>query len=93
MRTLRGGFASQIAVFAARFPETLTWLSQKTACTRPETREVVAGAVDALRRTVISDVEASRLWAQLEASAKPRRDASTSEIMHGTRKRGRRGRA
>ena len=91
MRTLRGGFASQIAVFAARFPETLTWLSQKTACTRPETREVVAGAVAALRRTVISDVEASRLSALLEASAKPRRDAD--RVVQGTRKRGRRGRA
>jgi hypothetical protein len=91
MRTLRGGFPAQIAIFATRFPETLAWLAQKTACSRPETREVVAGAVAALRRTVISDVEASRLAASLEASAKPRRDAD--RVVHGTRKRGRRGHA
>jgi hypothetical protein len=91
MRTLRGGFPAQIAVFAARFPDTIAWLSQKAASKRPETREVVAGAVAALRRAVISDVEASRLSALLEASAKPRRDAD--RVVHGTRRRGRRGHA
>jgi hypothetical protein len=87
MRTLRQGLPAQIAVFAARFPETLAWLEQKTASSRPETREVVAGAIRALRRTVLSDVEAGRLSALLEASGKPRRDAD--RVVQGTRKRGR----
>jgi hypothetical protein len=91
MRTLRGALPAQIVVFAARFPETVVWLSQKAASTRPETREVVAGAVAALRRTVLSDVEASRLSASLEASGKPPRDPS--RVVQGTRRRGRRGRA
>jgi hypothetical protein len=87
MRTLRQGMPAQIVVFAARFPETLAWLEKKTASTRPETREIVAGAIRALRRTVLSDVEAGRLAALMEASAKPRRDAD--RVVHGTRKRGR----
>jgi hypothetical protein len=87
MRALRQGLPAQIAVFASRFPETLSWLETKTASTRPETREVVAGAIRTLRRTVIADVEAGRLSALLEASGKPRRDAD--RVVPGTRKRGR----
>jgi hypothetical protein len=87
MRALRQGMPAQIAVFAARFPETLAWLSGKTASARPETREVVAAAIAALRRSVISDVEAGRLSALLAASGKPRRDAD--RVVHGTRRRGR----
>jgi len=86
MRTLRQGMPAQIALFAARFPETLAWLEKKTASTRPETREVVTGAIRALRRRGISDVEAGRLTALLEASGKPRRDAD--RVVHGTRRRG-----
>ncbi len=87
MRALRQGMPAQIVVFAVRFPETLAWLSRKAASTRPETREVVAGAIRALRRSVLSDVEASRLAALLDASGKPPRDPS--RVVHGTRKRGR----
>jgi hypothetical protein len=87
MRSLRQGLPAQIAVFAARFPETLSWLERKTASARPETREVVAAAIDALRRSVLSDVEAGRLSALLAASGKPRRDAD--RVVHGTRRRGR----
>lgn len=87
MRTLRGGMPAQIVLFAARFPATLAWLEKKAASTRPESREVVAGAIKALRRNVLSDVEASRLAATLEASGKPRRDAD--RVVSGTRKRGR----
>ena len=87
MRTLRQGMPAQIATFAARFPETLAWLEKKTASARPETREVVAGAIRALRRVVLSDVEAGRLQALLDASGKPRRDAD--RVVHGTRRRGR----
>jgi hypothetical protein len=86
MRVLRQGLPAQIAAFAARFPETIGWLEGKTSFQRPETREVVAGAISVMRRTVLSDVEAQRLTAQLEASAKPRRDAA--KVVHGTRKRG-----
>jgi hypothetical protein len=87
MRTLRAGMPAQIAHFAARFPATLAWLEKKAASTRPETREVVAGAIRALRRSMLSDVEAGRLTAMLEASGKPRRDAD--RVVHGTRKRAR----
>ena len=87
MRVLRDGMAAQIATFAARFPETLAWLEQKTSSKRPESREVVAGAISALRRAVISDVEAHRLSALLAASGKPRRDAD--RVVAGTRKRAR----
>jgi hypothetical protein len=87
MRALRQGMPAQIATFAARFPETLAWLEEKTRCTRPETREVVEGAIRSLRRTVISDVEAVRLGALLSASGKPRRDAD--RVVQGTRRRGR----
>lgn len=87
MRALRQGLPDQIAVIAARYPEAIAWLESKTASKRPETREVVAGAIRVMRRAVISDVEAQRLGALLEASAKPRRDAD--KVVHGTRKRGR----
>jgi hypothetical protein len=86
MRALRQGMPAQIAVFAARFPETIAWLEKQTLATRPETREVVLGAIRALRRGVLSDVEAGRLAALLEASAKPRRDAD--RVVQGTRRRG-----
>jgi hypothetical protein len=87
MRALRQGMPSQIATFAARFPEVLAWLEKKTTSTRPETREVVAAAIRALRRAVVSDREAERLTALLDATAKPRRDAD--RVVQGTRRRGR----
>lgn len=87
MRTLRQGLPAQIGVFAARYPETLQWLERKTRSARPETREVVALSIAALRRAVVSDVEAERLSALLGASGKPPRDPS--RIVDGTRKRGR----
>ncbi len=87
MRALRQGLPTQIAAFAARFPETLSWLEQKTTCSRPETREVIAATIRSMRRSVLSDAEAGRLAALLDASAKPRRDAD--RVVHGTRKRGR----
>jgi hypothetical protein len=87
MRTLRQGLPAQIAVFAARYPEALAWLEARTASKRPETREVVAGAISALRRSLLSDLEAQRLTGLLAASGKPRRDAD--RVVHGTRQRGR----
>ena len=88
MRTLRAGMPAQIVVFVGRFPAaTLAWLEKRTAIARPESREVVATTIRALRRGVLSDVEAGRLQALLDASGKPRRDAN--RVVHGTRQRGR----
>ena len=87
MRLLRQGMPAQIAAFAARFPEALAWLEEKTASKRPETREVVADAIAAVRRAVVSDAEAARLSALLAASGKPPRDPS--RIVAGMRKRSR----
>jgi hypothetical protein len=87
MRSLRVGLPAQIAAIAARFPEALGWIEEKAKAQRPETREVVAGAIAALRKGSFSDAEARRLGALLTASAKPPRDPS--RIVHGTRRRGR----
>jgi len=86
MRVLREQMPAQIAAFAARFPETLRWVEEKTASKRPETREVITQAISALRRSVIPDTEAQRLTELLVASGKPRRDAD--RVVAGTRKRG-----
>lgn len=87
MRTLRQCMPAQIAIFAARYPETLAWLESKLVSKRPETREVVQGAITALRRSILSDHEAEALTARLIASGKPPRDPS--RIVAGTRHRGR----
>jgi hypothetical protein len=85
LRTLRRGLPGQIAVFAARFSETLAWLTERTACTRPETRDVVVEAIRALRKSATALSETDRLTASLEATAPAPRDPT--RIVHGTRKR------
>jgi hypothetical protein len=85
VRALRGGLPAQITAFAARFPETIAWLERAAQAERPETREVVAEAIRALRRVKLSDAEAARLRAALAKSAPPPRDPS--RIVKGTRKR------
>jgi hypothetical protein len=85
LRLLRQELPAEIAVFAARFPETLDWLLGRTGVKRPETREVVASAITALRRSSLSDADAARLDAALASTAPPARDAA--RIVHGTRKR------
>ncbi|MCK6591304.1 MAG: hypothetical protein L6Q76_27445 [Polyangiaceae bacterium] len=85
MRLLRQGMPGQIAIFAGRFPEVLSWLEKKAEAKRPETREVVANAIAKLRKGSLSDAGAAELSAALEKSAKPPRDPS--RIVHGTRKR------
>jgi hypothetical protein len=86
LRALRSGLPAQITAFAARFPETLVWLEQAAAqAKRPETRAVVADAIRTLHKARLSDADASRLTAALEASAPPPRDPS--RIVQGTRKR------
>ncbi|WP_438027926.1 hypothetical protein [Sorangium sp. So ce233] len=85
LRLLRQGMPAQIATFAARFPEVVRWLEEKTRAERPESRDVVAQAIAALRKGSFSDAETGRLTAALSASAPPPRDAA--RIVQGTRKR------
>jgi hypothetical protein len=87
LRLLRQRMPAQIAVFAARFPDVLRWLEARTAVERPESREVVAEAIAALRKGAFSEAEAARLAASLAASAKVPRYAA--RIVQGTRKRSR----
>lgn len=86
LRALRGGLPAQISIFAARFPEVFGWLERQTQAARPESREVVAGAIAALRKSSWPDSAAAALTAKLAASAPPPRDPS--RIVAGTRKRG-----
>jgi hypothetical protein len=85
VRALRSGLPAQITAFAARFPETLAWLERAARAERPETRAVVADTIRTLHKARLSDADASRLTAALEASAPPPRDPS--RIVRGTRKR------
>ncbi|MDI1444435.1 hypothetical protein [Polyangium sp. 6x1] len=85
LRTLREAMPTEVAVFAARFPEVVAWVEAKTASKRPETREVVSQAITALRRGGLKNAEAARIAGLLEASKKPARDAA--RIVQGTRKR------
>jgi hypothetical protein len=85
LRSLRGGFPRQIAVIAARFPEAIPWLAERATWKRPETRDVVAEAIVALRRSGLRNADADRLTQSLGASAPPPRDPS--RIVQGTRKR------
>jgi hypothetical protein len=87
VRALRGGMPAQIAILAARCPEVLGWLADRTRASRPETREVIRETLLALRRAGFRGAEVDRLAAALEASAPPPRDPS--RIVHGTRQRGR----
>ncbi|WP_437637731.1 hypothetical protein [Sorangium sp. So ce854] len=85
LRLLRQGMPAQIATLAGRFPEVVRWLEDKAQAERPESRDVVAQAIAALRKTSYSDAETDRLSAALSASAPPPRDAA--RIIQGTRKR------
>ncbi|WP_437969522.1 hypothetical protein WMF04_09565 [Sorangium sp. So ce260] len=85
LRLLRQGMPTQIATLGGRFPEVLRWLEEKTLVERPESRDVVAQAIAALRKGSFSDAETARLAAALSASAPPPRDPS--RIVQGTRKR------
>ncbi len=85
LRLLRQGMPAQIAALAGRFPEVVRWLEEKTQVERPESRDVVAQAIAALRKGSFSDAEAARLAAALSASAPPPR--YLARIVQGTRKR------
>lgn len=85
LRLLRQGMPAQIAAFAGRFPEVVRWIEEKTRVERPESRDVVANAISALRKTSFSDAEVDRLSAALGATAPTPRYAA--RIVQGTRKR------
>ncbi|WP_437992949.1 hypothetical protein [Sorangium sp. So ce145] len=85
LRLLRQGMPAQIAALAGRFPEVVRWLEEKTQAERPESRDVVADAIAALRKTSFSDAEVDRLSAALGATAPIPRYAA--RIVQGTRKR------
>ncbi|HSN97434.1 MAG TPA: hypothetical protein VLS89_04015 [Candidatus Nanopelagicales bacterium] len=88
VRQLREGLAKQISVIAARFPEALGWLEGKARETeRPESREVIAGAITVLRKEGFGQAEADRIQAVLAGSAPAPRDPS--RVVQGTRKRSR----
>lgn len=86
LRVLRESMPTQIARAVPRFGELVSFVEERTTRERPETREVVAKTISALRR-VIGESRADRLRAQLTASEKPLRDAA--RVVHGTRKRSR----
>ncbi len=86
LRVLRLGLPRQILRAAVRFSETLDWLKERLAYPRPETREVIAETIRALRK-IVGEAEADRLRLEHEGSAKPPRDPS--RIVKGTRKRSR----
>jgi hypothetical protein len=85
VRVLRDNMPTEIAAFAARFPETIGWIERAAKIQRPESRKVVDDAIRALRKDRISDAEAKRLGDLLVASARPDRNAA--KIVQGTRKR------
>ncbi|WP_437534135.1 hypothetical protein WME79_08560 [Sorangium sp. So ce726] len=85
LRLLRQGMPAQIAAFAGRFPEVVRWIEEKTQAERPESRDVVADAIAALRKASFSVAEVDRLSAALSATAPQPRYAA--RIVQGTRKR------
>lgn len=86
VRILRESMPAQIARAIVRFGELETFVEERATRERPETREVVASTIAALRR-VLGEAGADRLRKTHAASAKPPRDPS--RIVKGTRKRSR----
>jgi hypothetical protein len=89
LRTLRAGFAAEIAAFAARFEhEVLTWLEGwLDRAEHPESRAALDATLAALRRKHQAEAVVDRLRGRLAASAPPPRDPA--RIVAGTRKRSR----
>ena len=85
VRTLRQELPAQIVVFAGRWSETIDWLEQAALAKRPETREVMEKVLSAVRKSVISDAAAKRLFDAFDANAPVRRDAD--RVVQGTRNR------
>jgi hypothetical protein len=86
VRLLREGLPGQVARLACRFDEVVALVPAWSERERPETREVVAEVVAALRK-IVGEARADRLRATLASFAKPPRDPS--RIVRGTRKRSR----
>jgi hypothetical protein len=86
LRILREGFPHQIARAVPRFGELVAFVEERATRERPETREVVADTIAALRK-VVGEARADKLRVVHQASAKAPRDPS--RIVKGTRKRSR----
>jgi hypothetical protein len=86
VRVLREGMPAQIARAVVRFGELAEFVEERATRERPETREVVAQTITALRK-VVGEAGADRLRKTHVDSAKPPRDPS--RIVQGTRKRSR----
>lgn len=88
VRVLRQGLPAQITAFVTRFSELTSWLLDRTAAQRPETREILAQTAAALERASFRHSDVDTVRAALTKSAKPPRDPS--RVVQGTRKRSRR---
>jgi hypothetical protein len=86
LRILREGMPAQLARVVPRFREALGFIEERTDRERPETRQVVAQMITALRN-VVARSRLDDLRARLEATEKPPRDPT--RIVKGTRKRSR----
>ncbi|NUO48579.1 MAG: hypothetical protein HOV80_06955 [Polyangiaceae bacterium] len=86
VRILRESMPAQIARAVVRFGELAAFVEERATRERPETREVVAQTIAALRK-VLGEADADRLRKTHGESAKPPRDPS--RIVQGTRKRSR----
>jgi hypothetical protein len=86
VRVLRERMPAQIARAVVRFGELVDFVEERAARERPETREVVAQTIAALRK-VLGEAGADRLRETHASSAKPPRDPS--RIVQGTRRRSR----
>lgn len=86
LRLLRQGLPAQLARALVRFSALHAFVSERTAVTRPESREIVALTIQALRK-VLGEAEADRLRLALEGTAKAPRDPT--RIVKGTRRRSR----
>jgi hypothetical protein len=88
LRTLRRDLPQQIAAVGRRWPdETMAWVEARSVAKHPETRAVIAAALEHMRAQ-LAPAERARLSGALSASAKPPRDPS--RIVKGMRRRGKR---
>jgi hypothetical protein len=86
LRVLREGLPRQIARAVRRFGELVGFVEERVGRERPETREVIAQTITALRK-VIGEAKADKLRAAFDPTPKQLRDAA--RVVHGTRKRSR----
>jgi len=86
LRLLRASMPAEVARVAPRFGEIVDWVRERTSRERPESRQIVAEAISALRK-IVGEAEATRLRAAHDATRPLLYDES--RVVHGTRKRSR----